>query len=193
MDNELIEAPTTPRYLGGRKLRGGRVRGTGRGTLELRNRTWYFRWTDYDGKKSIHRGQVIGRIDEFPTRESAEAVADVFRMKIVAGRHALRTAPLKRTLEAKARCSDEQYTALVIAQQGRCAICHTPEYRLVIDHCHETGKLRELLCGKCNSGIGMLGERIAILESAIEYLNKHREGGCQAKPTQVSEDIVVSG
>jgi len=61
------------------------------------------------------------------------------------------------------------------AQGGVCAICGKPEAtartkRLCVDHCHETGKVRGLLCSHCNRAIGLLGDSCAILASAITYL-----------------------
>lgn len=58
-------------------------------------------------------------------------------------------------------------------QKGLCAIC---ERRLqtgrhtCVDHCHKTGKVRGLLCHKCNKGIGFLDDNPDILISALEYL-----------------------
>lgn len=45
------------------------------------------------------------------------------------------------------------------------------------DHDHATGKLREILCQKCNQMIGLARENVAILQSAIHYLNKHKGEG----------------
>lgn len=58
-------------------------------------------------------------------------------------------------------------------QEGRCAICgaHEKEKKfLVVDHCHETQKIRGLLCQQCNSAIGILKHSEDILLKAIEYL-----------------------
>lgn len=63
----------------------------------------------------------------------------------------------------------EEYKALQTKQQGQCAICFQ-EKPLQIDHCHETGKVRGLLCGPCNRGIGLFEENISSLRNAIEYL-----------------------
>jgi hypothetical protein len=65
----------------------------------------------------------------------------------------------------------EQYQSLVEKQGGRCAICkRVLEKILVVDHCHETGRVRGLLCDRCNAGLGMFVDNPLILKSAIEYL-----------------------
>jgi len=54
-----------------------------------------------------------------------------------------------------------------------CYICGREESenkRLAIDHCHETGDIRGLLCSKCNKALGLLGDDIDTLKRAIEYL-----------------------
>jgi hypothetical protein len=43
---------------------------------------------------------------------------------------------------------------------------------LHLDHCHVTGSFRGWLCGKCNTGLGMLGDNIAGLKAAIAYLER---------------------
>ncbi len=57
-------------------------------------------------------------------------------------------------------------------QQGLCAICKKPPKSgmLHVDHCHSTGKVRGLLCGPCNTAIGLFEEDLCALESAIKYL-----------------------
>lgn len=69
----------------------------------------------------------------------------------------------------------ENYEQLFIKQNGKCAICGKPEERkgsayLCVDHCHKTGKVRGLLCHKCNSGIGKLNDDVTLLKNAISYL-----------------------
>lgn len=52
-----------------------------------------------------------------------------------------------------------------------CSICGK-DNNLVLDHCHNTNKIRGVLCRKCNSGIGLLQDNIDMLKKAIEYLSK---------------------
>jgi hypothetical protein len=69
----------------------------------------------------------------------------------------------------------EDYNEMFSAQDGKCAICSggpNGEKRLCVDHCHSTGKVRGLLCDKCNVGLGRFNDDLALLEKAIEYLKK---------------------
>lgn len=66
-------------------------------------------------------------------------------------------------------------------QSGVCAICNKPEtsvirgktLSLAVDHCHDTGKVRALLCNSCNQGIGMLKHDRDLLQKAIAYLETY--------------------
>jgi hypothetical protein len=58
---------------------------------------------------------------------------------------------------------------------GRCEICGAeqgPKRKLAIDHDHETGHVRGLLCRQCNLGLGAFDDRILLLISAVEYLQR---------------------
>lgn len=60
---------------------------------------------------------------------------------------------------------------LFLLQAGLCAICSASlENKHEIDHCHTSKRIRGLLCGNCNRGIGLLQEDVEILRSAIAYL-----------------------
>ena len=67
-----------------------------------------------------------------------------------------------------------EYVRMLEAQNGMCAICGTDDTgkrkAFHVDHCHETGEVRGLLCGNCNSGIGNLRDDVGLLQRAIEYL-----------------------
>jgi len=66
--------------------------------------------------------------------------------------------------------SAAEYNAMVITQDGRCAICGAVG-ELSIDHCHTAGNVRGLLCGTCNTGLGMFKDDPKLLHRAIDYLS----------------------
>lgn len=79
---------------------------------------------------------------------------------------------------------DGGYDALLLKQGGVCAICGQPETYvhprtgalspLAVDHNHETGAVRALLCRHCNTGIGSFNEDPWRLRAAADYLEEHR-------------------
>lgn len=69
----------------------------------------------------------------------------------------------------------KQYEEMKEKQDGKCAICHNVPERLVVDHNHTTGKVRELLCDACNFALGALKEDVLRFEAAITYIQKHQE------------------
>jgi hypothetical protein len=77
----------------------------------------------------------------------------------------------------------QDFESMLEQQGGVCAICKEEETRIIrksgipkalsVDHCHTTGKIRGLLCFKCNSSIGKLKDSIELLQNAINYLKEH--------------------
>lgn len=66
------------------------------------------------------------------------------------------------------------YDRMLDKQGGACAICRRAvEYNLHVDHCHDSLKVRGLLCRPCNTAIGLLDDNTTYLRQAIDYL----EGG----------------
>lgn len=70
--------------------------------------------------------------------------------------------------------SHEDYLKLVVEQEGVCKICGNPPVRahLDVDHGHETGKVRGLLCNSCNGGLGLFRDSQDLLRKAINYLEE---------------------
>lgn len=73
----------------------------------------------------------------------------------------------------------EQYKIMLQDQNNKCAICATSEcssgVSFAVDHCHVTGKVRALLCGACNTGLGKFKDNFDLLEKASKYLKLHGE------------------
>lgn len=85
----------------------------------------------------------------------------------------------------KVKLSKSDYKKMYDEQNGKCKICNQTEIgqcfksskqklkRLAIDHCHKTLKIRGLLCQSCNTALGSFKDSIEMLQSAIQYLEKH--------------------
>lgn len=76
-------------------------------------------------------------------------------------------------LQARYGITVEQYEIMFVRQQGCCAICQQPSTtRLVVDHDHEGGAVRGLLCQRCNKGLGLFDDDAARLRAASYYLKE---------------------
>lgn len=73
--------------------------------------------------------------------------------------------------------SSEDLEKLKTLQDHKCAVCNRNEEeiggRLFVDHNHENGKVRGLLCNSCNSAIGYFSDNISRMESAIKYIQNN--------------------
>lgn len=79
----------------------------------------------------------------------------------------------RRNLKQKYDLTIEEWDALAISQNYECAICHSDcseKGSLVVDHDHDTGAIRGLLCKTCNRGIGLLKDSVNVLLNAANYL-----------------------
>ena len=76
----------------------------------------------------------------------------------------------------------EWYREQLSKQNNVCAICEQPETAVIknkviampVDHDHATGKVRGLLCTKCNRGLGLFSDKVENLNKAIRYLESHQ-------------------
>jgi len=81
-------------------------------------------------------------------------------------------------LKRKYNLTLEQYGELYMKQSGVCAVCFSPETmkylgkvrQLCVDHNHDTGKVRGLLCSNCNRGLGLLQDSAVVCNNLKEYL-----------------------
>lgn len=67
--------------------------------------------------------------------------------------------------------TEETYQQMLIHQNGRCSICGS-DVDLCLDHCHATGKVRAIVCRRCNKVLGFSGDQPELLKKAAEYLEK---------------------
>jgi len=81
-------------------------------------------------------------------------------------------------IQRKYGISTEDWQKMHDQQHGACAVCgrscrFNPGGRLSVDHDHETGKVRGLLCRHCNVAIGYMDDSSELLRRAADYLEKH--------------------
>lgn len=86
----------------------------------------------------------------------------------------------KRFIQFTYNISWEHYEQMLQAQNGCCAICKSKvsssrTTRLFVDHCHETLKVRGLLCSSCNHGLGLFKDSPTVIKSALKYLESNKE------------------
>ncbi len=90
------------------------------------------------------------------------------------GKKSSRKSWLKKTYNI----SLEEYELKLQQQNSCCAICNEPDSKdrwkcLAVDHDHKTGVIRDLLCYKCNAGLGLFNDNKELLIKTIKYLEKH--------------------
>ena len=81
----------------------------------------------------------------------------------------------KRRLKRHYGITPDQYEVMNNAQNGVCKICKQicpTGRRLSVDHSHVTGKIRGLLCMRCNNGLGSFNDNIPNILAAVDYLKE---------------------
>lgn len=82
-----------------------------------------------------------------------------------------------RIVSKRYNLTEQEFLNLFETRNYKCDICGTSKDEnkkgLAVDHCHKTGKIRGLLCGNCNNGIGRFKDNIQILENAVKYLKEN--------------------
>lgn len=90
-----------------------------------------------------------------------------------------------RNIKRRFGLSREDYNKKLEIQNYVCAICKQSETAidarvgslksLAVDHCHNSNKIRELLCWRCNGTLGKIEDNVELLQKMINYLQKHKE------------------
>lgn len=84
----------------------------------------------------------------------------------------------KSHLRKQYNITPEEFDRILRDQGGVCAICGDPPgdsrgFRPHVDHCHSTGRVRGILCGRCNIGIGQFQDDPELVAKALAYLESH--------------------
>jgi hypothetical protein len=96
-------------------------------------------------------------------------------------RELLRQKGIVNNLKYNYKITMNDYNTLLKNQNNVCKICkqkETAKYKgklrkLSVDHCHKTGKIRGILCMKCNRGIGYFNDNILLFKNVIKYLKRN--------------------
>jgi hypothetical protein len=115
-----------------------------------------------------YKAKAIAKRAEWATRNRARCYKAAAKWR---AKPANKRAIAENRRKAVYGISSEEYGEMRDAQNGRCAICGTAG-DLCVDHCHNTGVVRGLLCSSCNSGIGLLGDSADTLQHALDYLQR---------------------
>lgn len=129
-----------------------------------------FYWTTRpSGEKARHSRCKVCRRQQFKNWSKTDQGKQVKRKGIIYRNYGI---------------TEEQYNLMFEKQNGCCAICKRPEsmhhkhrskpLQLSVDHDHETGEVRALLCSKCNVGLGSFEDRPDFLEAAAAYIKSFK-------------------
>ena len=112
---------------------------------------------EYDKK---YRAENVDKVRESSKKYYAENI-DKFRARSLQNRYGI---------------GHEEYLELFEKQDGKCKICETTSNRklkhFAVDHCHDTGDVRGLLCSNCNTAIGLLKDNPDLLRTAAKYIEE---------------------
>ena len=90
--------------------------------------------------------------------------------------------------------TEDEYNKMLKSQNGVCKICKlSDEKRLAVDHCHNTGIVRGLLCQKCNTALGLFQENSELLKEAVNYLLATKQVFTTALQPDETEQIHLTG
>ncbi|WP_425545633.1 endonuclease VII domain-containing protein [Glutamicibacter creatinolyticus] len=84
------------------------------------------------------------------------------------------------------------------SQDHKCAICGDPygmeslKHPLYVDHCHQTGKVRGLLCSRCNTGLGLFRDSPDLMLAAVTYLTRSSSGVTSMKSSDSLNELSVN-
>jgi hypothetical protein len=139
-------------------------------------------WAKGYCRQHWHRLKTYGRLEKIIGLIKGNCVIEGCDKKIKGHGYCVNHWTILNTYKIK----PEEYYEKLKFQNYVCAICKEPETslfkntpgkvkKLSIDHCHNTGKIRDLLCQRCNHFLGRVDENVLLIQEMINYINKHKE------------------
>lgn len=124
-----------------------------------------------DGAFGIHQSTMRGKRYVYPNKDcnGCRAESDRIRRRNFPNKASTR----KSQLKIKYGLTPEDFEMMLREQSEQCLICQQKMAVPNIDHCHQTGKVRGLLCSNCNTGLGRFKDCKKNLLRAVLYLIKH--------------------
>lgn len=135
----------------------------------------------YDGRTSqclvCRRAMSKSYTERFPEKRAAYNLKTKEKRKLKHQSPESRVKYRERHLQTTYGIGTKEFDTMMEEQNGVCAICNKHDLNgrvkyLSVDHAHDSGKVRGLLCGNCNKALGNFMDDIGLLKKAIEYLKK---------------------
>lgn len=114
----------------------------------------------YRARRANYKKSAIGKAAEKRYRQSQNCID---RLK-------------RNRLKTRYNLTPEDVMGILNSQSNQCAICSVVLNSYHIDHCHNTNKVRGILCSSCNMGLGLFKDDTKVLQSAIKYLKVGSNG-----------------
>jgi hypothetical protein len=123
----------------------------------------------------LHKERLRAKAKQWH-RDNPEKAREYYAKRYMESREQCRN----RALERKFGITRAEYDQMLADQGGVCKLCDGKEpypgsRALCVDHDHETGKVRSLLCTHCNSGLGMFRDSPDLLRAAAAYIEAHKK------------------
>jgi hypothetical protein len=128
----------------------------------IRNRGTYLKW------RKDNRAKNAQRCRDYATKRNRKLGINPRAPKMSAEERSRRRR--EYWLRHKYGLTPESFTQMLSSQGNKCAVCGRDSRNWVVDHCHLNGKVRGILCDKCNLAIGLLDHSPDNARRAVEYL-----------------------
>lgn len=138
------------------------------GTLEEGSRTCRACGT----RKPMHAFSWVGKAKKYRFRKCSECCTAEAKSRRNKDPESAKLNAFKRHLRLQYGISYETYLKILAYQDNACAICREDLTEPHLDHCHDTGKVRGILCFTCNTALGKFKDSVEVLKSAIWYLQR---------------------